>query len=165
MSDDQNDVLMGKAAEYLVAASSILATRGELTVSATGAGLVFQRRGSSATLAVRVKARMSTAGVVQLGRVRTSVLARTFEPRDDLDVLPVAVDVERAAITAAWLVPSARFAELANGPDSAGKLRFSALLEPDPSERWTPYRLTAAELPQRILARLGELERSGVSTP
>jgi hypothetical protein len=55
---------MGKAAEHLVAAFCILATRGALNVSTSlvddeGVDLVFHRRGSTATLAVQVKARMS----------------------------------------------------------------------------------------------------------
>jgi hypothetical protein len=33
-------------------------------------------------------------------------------------------------------------------------------LKPDSNDRWTPFRLTAAELPQRVLARLAELERA-----
>ncbi|MFF3659105.1 hypothetical protein [Streptomyces olivochromogenes] len=72
MSDDEDyrekspaAARMGKAAECLVAASAILATGGELNVSTSlvddeGVDLVFHRRGSSATLAVQVKARMST---------------------------------------------------------------------------------------------------------
>ncbi|WP_285690533.1 hypothetical protein [Actinoplanes sp. NBRC 103695] len=48
---------MGKAAEHLIAAFCIMATRGALNVSTTlvddeGIDLVFHRRGSTATLAV-----------------------------------------------------------------------------------------------------------------
>ena len=55
---------MGKAAEHLVAAFCILATRGALNVSTSlvndeGVDLVFHRRNSTTTLAVQVKARMS----------------------------------------------------------------------------------------------------------
>ena len=54
---------MGMAAEYLVAAVCILATRGRLNVSTSivddeGVDLVFHLRDSTATLAVQVKSRM-----------------------------------------------------------------------------------------------------------
>jgi len=35
-------------------------------------------------------------------------------------------------------------------------------MNPDSKDRWTPFRLTAAELPKRILARLAELEKAEV---
>ncbi|MFF9204430.1 hypothetical protein ACF1AE_21940 [Streptomyces sp. NPDC014986] len=157
---------MGKAAEYLVAASCILATGGELNVSTSlvddeGVDLVFHRRGGSATLAVQVKARMSTGVQVQQGRLMAFVRSQTFRSRDDLDMLFIAVDVERGAIMTAWLVPSGTFADMAGEPNSRGRLRFSASTKPDSKDRWTPYRLTAAELSQRILGRLSELEKSG----
>jgi hypothetical protein len=44
-------------------------------------------------------------------------------------------------------------------PNSRGRFRFSASMKPDSKDRWTPFRLTAAELPKRILARLAELEK------
>jgi hypothetical protein len=55
---------MGNAAEHLIAAFCIMATRGALNGSTAlvddeGIDLVFHRRGSTATLAVQVKARMS----------------------------------------------------------------------------------------------------------
>ncbi|MDO0929941.1 hypothetical protein QQY24_33160 [Streptomyces sp. TG1A-8] len=155
---------MGKAVEYLVAASAILATGGELNVSTSlvddeGVDLVFHRRRSSTTLAVQVKARMSTGTQVQQGRLMAFVRSQTFQPRFDLDMLFVAVDVERGAIMTAWLIPSAVFAEMVTEPNSKGRFRFSASMKPDSKDRWTPFRLTAAELPKRILARLAELEQ------
>ncbi|WP_020118932.1 hypothetical protein [Streptomyces canus] len=110
MSDDEEyqdkspaAARMGKAAEYLVAASSILATDGELNVSTSlvddeGVDLVFHRRGSTATLAVQVKARMSTGVLVRRGTLMAFVRSQTFQPRSDLDMLFVAVDVEQGAI-------------------------------------------------------------------
>ncbi|RST08749.1 hypothetical protein EF910_00430 [Streptomyces sp. WAC07149] len=173
MSDDDEDYLdkspaaarMGKAAEYLVAASAILATGGELNVSTSlvddeGVDLVFHRRGSSATLAVQVKARMSTGTQVQRGRLMGFVRSQTFQPRTDLDVLFVAVDVDRGAIMTAWLIPSGTFAEMTE-PNSRGRRRFSASMKPDSKDRWTPFRLTAADLPSRILTRLADLENPG----
>jgi hypothetical protein len=157
---------MGKAAEYLVAASSILATGGELNVSTSlvddeGVDLVFHRRGSSATLAVQVKARMSTGTQVQQRKMMAFVRSQTFQPQTDLDMLFVAVDVERGAIMTAWLIPSATFAEMVTEPNSKGRFSFSASMKPESKDRWTQFRLTAAELPGRILARLAELEKVG----
>lgn len=157
---------MGKASEYLVAASCILATRGELNVSTSlvddeGVDLVFHRRGSVATLAVQVKARMSTTVVVQRGQCLANVRAQTFQPRADLDMLFLAVDVDRAAIMTAWLVPSGAFAAMVGQPNGKGIHRFSASMKPESKDRWAPYRLAAGELPQRILARLTERERAG----
>ncbi|MGQ4485043.1 hypothetical protein ACN6LM_006770 [Streptomyces sp. SAS_281] len=157
---------MGKAAEYLVAASCILATGGELNVSTSlvddeGVDLVFHRRGSSATLAVQVKARMSTGTQVQRGRLMAFVRSQTFQPRAGLDMLFVAVDVELGAIMTAWLIPSGAFGEMVTEPNSNGRFRFSASMKPDSQDRWSPFRLTAAELPKRVLARLAELEGGG----
>ncbi|MFJ3881624.1 hypothetical protein ACIPW5_29780 [Streptomyces sp. NPDC090077] len=176
MSDDEDYLekspaaaRMGKAAEYLVAASSILATGGELNVSTAlvddeGVDLVFHRRGSSATLAVQVKARMSTGTQVRQGKVMAFVRSQTFRPRTGLDLLVVAVDVERGAVMTAWLIPSRTFAAMATEPNSRGQFRFSASMKPDSKDRWTPFRLTAAELPRRLLARLAELEKAGSGT-
>ncbi|MDX2914890.1 MULTISPECIES: hypothetical protein [Streptomyces] len=159
---------MGTAAEYLVAASAILATGGELNVSTSlvddeGVDLVFHRRGSSATLAVQVKARMSTGTQVRQGKVTALVRSQTFRPRPGLDMLFVAVDVERGAVMTAWLIPSVVFGTMVAEPDSRGNHRFSASLKPDSRDRWTPFRLTAAELPRRVLARLAELEAGPAS--
>ncbi len=171
MSDDEDYLekspaaaRMGKAAEYLVAASSILATGGELNVSTSlvddeGVDLVFHRRGSFATLAVQVKARMSTGKQFQQGSMRAFVRSQTFQPRTDLDMLFVAVDVEQGAIMTAWLIPSAIFGEMVTKPNNKGRFAFATSMKPDAKDRWTPFRLTAAELPGHILARLAELEK------
>jgi len=76
---------MGKAAEYLVAAVCILATRGRLNVSTSivddeGVDLVFHLRDSTATLAVQVKARMTDGAVAQRGRIQAQVRSQTFPP-------------------------------------------------------------------------------------
>ena len=72
---------MGKATEYLVAATCILTTRGELNVSTSlvddeGVDLVFNRRNSTSTLAVQVKARMSDSV-----RVASGGLSPSSDPR------------------------------------------------------------------------------------
>lgn len=153
---------MGKAVEYLVASACILASRGELNAATSlvddeGVDLVFNRRASSATLAVQVKARMSDSKRVQAGSFLAFVRSQTFRPRRDLDLLFVHVEVTEARLLTAWLIPSADFAAMAGTPNSRGRLRFSASLKPDSQDRWRKYRLEPAELAPRVLERLDEL--------
>ncbi|MGW1499674.1 hypothetical protein ACWCQW_14070 [Streptomyces mirabilis] len=116
---------------------------------------------------------MSTGSQVRRDRLMAFVRAQTFQPRAGLDMLFVAVDVERGTIMTAWLIPSGTFGETFAEPNSKGRFRFSASMKPDSNDRWTPasmkpdsndrwtpFRLTAAQLPQRVLARLAELERA-----
>lgn len=157
---------MGKAAELLVASFCILATRGELNVSTSivddeGVDLVFHRRGSSATLAVQVKARMSDTKGVMAGTFIAQVRQTTFRPRHDLDLLFVAIDIEAGSISEAWLVPSAQFLTIAGSPNGRGVYRFTASMKPTSHDRWSLYRLDASRLPIAILNRLAQLEVSG----
>lgn len=153
---------MGKAAEYLVAAVCILATRGRLNVSTSivddeGVDLVFHLRGSTATLAVQVKARMADGVMVGRGRLQALVRSQTFQPRVNLHMLFILVDNANGAIETAWLVPSADFQARCGTSTTKGHLRFSAALSPTSSDKWAPYRLTAAELPPKIVDRLEQL--------
>jgi hypothetical protein len=116
---------MGKAAEYLIAASAILATRGELNVSTSmvddeGVDLVFHRRGHASTLAVQVKSRMSDGALARTGRVQANVRDATFRPRLDLDMLFVVVDPVEGRIVTSWLVPSLEFHRLVSAPNGRG---------------------------------------------
>lgn len=156
---------MGKAAEYLVAAFCILATRGRPNVSTSmvddeGVDLVFHLRDSTATLAVQVKARMTDGAVVRRGRFLAQVRSQTFRPRADLDVLFVLVDNANGAVRTAWLVPSVDFDRMHGSPTSKGGLRFSASIKEGSRDQWSPFRLSAAELPLRIVERLTGLESS-----
>ncbi|MER7459339.1 hypothetical protein [Micromonospora sp. NPDC126480] len=153
---------MGKATEYLVAAFCILATRGRLNVSTSvvddeGVDLVFHRRNSTATLAVQVKARMSDSKRVQDEGFVAFVRAKTFVPRSDLDLLFVAIDIDRGAVMKAWLVPSEEYAKTLGEPNSKGRYRFSASMRPGAKDRWREYRLEAEDLPPMILKRLDAL--------
>ena len=156
---------MGKAAEYLVAASCILATRGELNVSTSlvddeGVDLVFNRRNGTATLAVQVKAGMSDSSLIQSGQFKAQVRSQTFQPRSDLDLLFVAVDIERGALMMAWLVPSPDFAHIVGEPNAKGRLRFNASMKPAAKDRWVKYRLSAEDLAPSVLQRLSELDQA-----
>lgn len=153
---------MGKATEYLVAAVCILTTRGELNVSTSlvddeGVDLVFNRRNSTATLAVQVKARMSDSKRVSSGGFVAFVRQQTFTARSDLDMLFVAVDVITGALMHAWLVPSHTFATLAGNATSQGRLRFAASPKPESKDKWSSYRLTPEQVAPKIMDRLAEL--------
>lgn len=156
---------MGKAAELLVASFCILATRGDLNVSTAivddeGVDLVFHRRGSSATLAVQVKARMSDTKGVMAGKFIAQVRQATFRPRADLDLLFVAINIEAGSISEAWLVPSAQFLQIVGSPNSRLIYRFNASMKPASQDRWAPFRLAASRLPIAILDRLAQLDLS-----
>lgn len=102
---------MGKAAEHLVAACCVLATRGQLNVSTSmvddeGIDLVFHRRGSTATLGIQVRARTSDSRRVASGGFVAFVRSQTFAPRPDLDMPFVAIDIKLGVVQKAWLVPS-----------------------------------------------------------
>jgi hypothetical protein len=153
---------MGKAAEHLVAAFCILATRGALNVSTSlvddeGVDLVFHRRNATTTLAVQVKARMSDSKRVQSQGFVAFVRSQTFQPRRGLDMLFVAIDVARGAVMNAWLIPSLDYAETLAKPNSRGRYRFGASMKDTANDRWRPYRLTAEQLPPAILNRLDAL--------
>jgi len=154
---------MGKAAEYLVASVCILATRGKLNVSTSivddeGVDIVFHLRDATATLAVQVKARMTDGSVVRRGRFQAQVRSTTFRARQDLDVLFVLVDNVNGLIQTAWLVPSREFERLHGTPTKKGGLRFSASIRDGTSDQWSPFRVSAAELPVKIIERLEVLD-------
>lgn len=149
---------VGAAVEYLVAATCILGSRGELNVSTAlvddeGVDLVFHRRGSSATLAVQVKARTTDSLVIRRGRYLALVRGQTFRPRPSYYLLFVVADVARATYGVVWLVPSIDYAKLARQAND-GTLRMSASLADSSKDRWRQYRMDRPELPARLLSLL-----------
>jgi hypothetical protein len=143
-----------------------MATRGALNVSTAlvddeGIDLVFHRRGSTATVAVQVRARMSDSKRVQSESFYAFVRSQTFAPRDNLDMLFVAVDVDRGAVMKAWLMPSTTFAESAGTTDKASRHRFRASMKAQTNDSWRPFRLEANELPPAVLSRLDDLQAAG----
>ena len=150
---------IGKAVEYLIAASCILASGAALNVSTSmvddeGVDLVFHRRGSSATLSAQVKARLTTGKHVQQGRFLASVRQQTFRPRDDLYLLFVVADAENATFGPVWLVPSAAFSEKARPVGARQNLRFSASMAEGTEDQWRRYRLERDQLVAKILELL-----------
>ncbi|MGW6443039.1 hypothetical protein [Lentzea sp. NPDC055074] len=153
---------MGKATEYLVAATCILASRGKLNVATQliddeGIDLLFSSAEADMSLAVQVKARMSTSKRLKSETFMAFVRTQTFRPRPSLDLLFVAIDVDRGAIITAWLVPSVVFAELATESVTRGRYRFYASLKDGGRDRWQSYRLAPEELAPRLMARLRDL--------
>lgn len=152
---------LGKAVEYLVAASCILMSNGELNaatplVDDEGVDVIFSRRNHTATMAVQIKARTSASKRVAGGSFVAFVRTQTFRPRLDLFMLFVAVDLVRGAIDQAWLIPSLEFKETVTAT-SKGRLRFSASLKETSKDRWVGYRLRPDELPRQVLRKLKEL--------
>ncbi len=76
-------------------------------------------------------------------------------------MLFVAVDIAGGAIMKAWLVPSIDYASVLGSPNSRGRHRFHASMKAGSKDRWVDYRLEAAELAPKILARLSALEAQG----
>lgn len=157
----------GKAAEHLIAATCILASGGELNASTSlvddeGVDIVFHRRGRSRTLAVQVKSRFDEEdGSVHLFKERRfigDVRALTFQPRDSLYLLFVAVRSHEADFGPVWFVPSHEFAAKAQrvGPDKK-TLRIVASAKPDTHDQWRPFRLEKSELSAAILDALDHL--------
>lgn len=153
---------MGKAAEYLVAASCILVSGLELNVSTSfvddeGVDLVFHRREHSTTLAVQVKSRSLSANTIaEKARFIANVKASTFRPRDDLHMLFVAINTEDATFNPVWLVPSTTMADRMK-PNNQNKLRFVASMKAGTKDQWRAFRHDRSELPGRILAILDSL--------
>jgi hypothetical protein len=150
---------MGAAAEHLVAASCIIQSRARLNVSTSlvddeGVDLVFHRRQGTATLAVQVKARMDDSRVLRRGRFTAQVRSETLNPRRDLYVLFLAVKVAEGTFDTCWLVPSIDLAAQAR-QDGHRRYVFSAALKDDSKDKWSRYKVSRRELPDRILALLG----------
>lgn len=116
---------MSKAVDFLIAATCILRSRGELNVSTSmvddeGVDLAFPRRDSSTSLAMQVKARTSDSKGVRSGSFVTFVRSQTFRPCADLKMLFAAVDTTDGAVMKVWLVPSEDFAATLGEPNSRG---------------------------------------------
>lgn len=155
---------LGKATEMLIAASCILMSEGELSVSTNivddeGVDLVFHRHSRPATLAVQVKSRSLTKTPLTKGSFLADLRAQTFQPRDDLYVLYVAVDEQAGDYGPVWLVPSTLLAATVK-PNKHEIYRFAASLKSGTRDQWRGFRLSKSELPLRLLQVIEGLERS-----
>ena len=158
----------GKAVEHLIAASCILSSGGELNASTSlvddeGVDIVFHRRGSSRTLAVQVKSRFNEeSGSTHLYRQGVfigDVRAVTFQPRDNLYLLFVAVRSREADFGPVWFVPSHEFSAKAQrlGGTPPRIRRMTASAKADSQDQWRQFRLDRADLAPAILAALDRL--------
>jgi hypothetical protein len=168
-SKNERSARKGKATEQLIAASCVLATGAELNaltalVDDEGVDVSFKRRNGGRTIDVQVKARFSdedgSKALRDKGTFVSDVREETFEPRDDLYMLYVAVNGAAAEIEVAWLVPSHDLASGAFSVNVKGKqrIRFQASAKDTSEDKWTPYRMTREDLPQQILALLEQVE-------
>lgn len=164
-SKNASSARKGKAAEHLIAASCILATAGELNASTSlvddeGVDIVFHRRGNPRTLAVQVKSRFSDEDGSSHLREKEQFIADvrkvTFQARDGLAMLFVAVNAAEADFGPVWLVPSHDFAHNAMSTAN-GKLRFSASAKLTSNDKWSSYRLTRSELAPALLKRIDSI--------
>lgn len=159
----------GKAVEQLIAATSVLATGGELNalsalVDDEGVDLGFKRRNGSRVLDVQVKARFSDDDGSKSLRENNTFVAdvrrETFRPREDLYMMYLAVDGPKAEIWAAWLVPSLTLEAEGFAVKPKGKelVRFQASAAVDTDDKWRPLRYSREQLPHRLMEVLVQLE-------
>lgn len=159
----QDSARIGKAVEHLVAATCILTSGLELNVSTAlvddeGVDLVFHRRGASATLAVQVKSRTTSAKTISQGaQFHTAVRTATFRPRVDLYLLFVPVDADTGTFPFVWLVPSN---VLARRPPKDGKRIFRASMKETSKDQWSEFRVDREELARQLLHLLDRLAHS-----
>ncbi len=152
---------IGKALEYLIAASCILMSEGRLNVSTPlvddeGVDLVFNRYDRPATLAVQIKGRSKSAQVVKGGKFLADVSRRTFAPRDDLYILFVVYEEGIADYGPVWLVPSKELAKHGGKSKGGNYLRFQPSVRGELNQ-WRQYRLEKEALPGQILTVLDSL--------
>lgn len=153
----------GKAVEQLVAASCVLGSKGQLNawtslVDDEGVDLVFQRRGSSKTLSVQVKARLTTAkGLAERQKFQSQVRKVTLRPRTDLYMLFVVANPTALELGPIWLIPSRSFAKRA--PLSPkGKHKFVASAKTGTKDQWSRYLVERTALPMKLVEILKRIE-------
>lgn len=152
---------LGKAVEYLVGSTCIIASAGRLNVLTglvddEGVDLVFSRYGSTATMSVQVKARRTDRAPLVDGTFQSNVRSQTFRPRAELFILFVAVEPD-GRFDMVWLVPSVDYAAMLT-PNARSRMIFQASMSSTTNDRWRPYRLTRPELAMRILEILDRRE-------
>lgn len=84
------------------------------------------------------------------GVFRAQVREATFEARENLHLLFVAIDPEEGVFDLAWLVPSSDFAN-ATTVNSQSRRRFVASAKPQSQDQWSVYRCSRTNLADRIL--------------
>lgn len=147
----------GKVVESLIAATCILGSDGELSVSIPlvddeGVDMIFTPKGGGRTIFVQVKSRFT---LTKKGNYRTQIRKRNFSPREDLYIIFVYYDSEKAQLgETLWFVPSVAFKKNIKGQSKERKVyifqsRFTAQ-----RDMWKPYQLKIRDLPRHILSLL-----------
>lgn len=169
MADNKGSARKGRAMESLVAASCILATGGELNaltalVDDEGVDITFKRRNGDRTLDVQVKSRFydedGSKALREESRFVADIREATFRPRDDLFIIFAAVNAAEVEMGPVWLVPSVVLHKkgLRINPKKTGKqVRFDASTKASSKDKWVPYRMGKADLPQALLATVEKL--------
>jgi hypothetical protein len=149
----------GKAVEQLIGALCVLGSNGELNawtslVDDEGVDLVVQRRERPETIALQVKARLTTAkGIAERERFQSQVRKQTLRPRADLYMLFVVANPETLDVGPIWLIPSKKFKRKAP-VGSNQKHKFVASAKDGTADKWFPYLVNKTELPQALLRAL-----------
>lgn len=159
MAKNEDAAIKGTAVEHLVASSCILMSDMTLNVSTSliddeGVDLVFHRRGDSATIAVQVKSRFTSAATIERDqKFIANVGESTFRPRPDLFMLFVVVDSAAGTFDPVWWVPSEEFHNLTT-VNGKGRRRISASLKSGTKDKWSRFRASRQELPEAIVSAL-----------
>ena len=155
----------GKAVEQLIGALCVLGSKGELNawtslVDDEGVDLVVQRREHPETIAVQVKARLTTAkGIAERQRFQSGVRKQTLRPRSDLYMLFVVANPETLDVGPIWLIPSKKFARLAPVGGAKKRHKFVASAKHGTADKWSPFLVDKTDLPGELLAALRQESR------
>jgi hypothetical protein len=149
----------GKAVEQLIGALCVLGSDGELNawtslVDDEGVDLVVQRRERPETIALQVKARLTTAkGIAERQRFQSQVRKATLRARADLYMLFVVANPKTLDVGPIWLIPSKEFSRGAP-VGSNKKHKFVASAKSGSADKWSRYLVDKTDLPTALLSAL-----------
>lgn len=147
----------GKVVESLIAATCILGSDGELSVSVPlvddeGVDLILTPKGGGRSIFVQVKSRFM---LTKRGHYRSQIRKKTFVPREDYYIIFSYYDSDRAQLgETLWLVPSVTFKENLSGQNQDRKNYIFQSRLSSKRDMWKPYRLKLRDLPSHFLELL-----------
>ena len=144
----------GKAVESLLAATCIIGSDGELSVSIPmvddeGVDLIFTPKGGGRSIFVQVKSRFTLTGK---GSYRSQIRKKNFHPRKDYYITFAYYDKANARLgDTLWFIPSLDFTDKLKGqsrerPNYIFQSRFTST-----GDMWRPYKVELKNLPKHIL--------------
>ena len=149
----------GKAVEILLAATCIIGSDGELSVSVPivddeGVDLIFTPKGGGRSISVQIKSRFTLTGK---GHYRSHIRKKTLAPREDYYIIFAYYDQEKARLgETLWFIPTIDFVEKLKGQrKDRSNFIFQSSFD-SPSDMWKPYRRESRKLPEHILRILKE---------